>query len=315
MPLQDLQTIKALTFDVFGTVVDWRSTVESALRSALTTKLTASSQLDIALQERIQKLLLTSQDNNHLKNPPQDWAATFAQEWRNAYKSFTHSFRAGLTPWKDIDTHHHDSLVEQLHRWGLDGLFTPSEIKHLSLVWHRLAPWPDSAAGIQRLGNMDLVTATLSNGNRSLLIDLNDGGDDDDEDEDAKQGKRERRRERLGFAQILSAEDFGAYKPDPNVYLGAAAKLGVTPSETAMVAAHLNDLEAARDAGLRTVYVERPGEEDWNPSEERYQRAKEGWVDLWVSLNQENRNQEQDREGGFVKVARLLGGVLGRNHG
>lgn len=290
MPLQDLQNIKALTFDVFGTVVDWRTSVESALRAALADKLatiTSSQQ-----EEQFQKLSVLAA-STHTCPAQDDWAAAFAQEWRNAYKSFTRSFRAGETPWKDIDTHHHDSLVKQLARWGLDGVFTPSEIRDLSLVWHRLAPWPDAAPGLARLNRYDmgLVTSTLSNGNRSLLGDLDHHG-------------------QLRFARILSAEDFGAYKPDPQVYLGAAERLGVAPGETAMVAAHLNDLEAARDVGLRTVYVERKGEEDWDAEDERQQRAK-GWVDLWVGL----QCQDREGEGGFVEVARQLGGVLGRRNG
>lgn len=293
MPPQDLPKIKALTFDVFGTVVDWRSSVEAALRAALAAK-QDSSQLTPHQKDQIQRLTDSDKDKNNDK----DWAATFAQEWRNAYKAFTRSFRAGQTPWKDIDTHHHDSLVEQLGRWALDGLFTPSEIQDLSLVWHRLTPWSDSAQGLAHLADLDLVTATLSNGNRSLLSDLN-AGDPAEE------------RPQLGFARILSAEDFGAYKPDPKVYLGAANKLGVTPAETAMVAAHLNDLDAARDVGLRTVYVERKGEEDWNPSEERYQQAR-GWVDLWIGLDQE---QNQEGGGGFVEVARQLRGMLAKTSG
>lgn len=304
MPPQDLKNIKALTFDVFGTVVDWRSTVESALRSAIDAKLSStSSQLSAGQKEHIRNVL------NSKSSKDNDWAAIFAQEWRNAYKHFTRTFVAGKTPWKDIDTHHHDSLVEQLERWdlqtdnhnsgGSSNIFTSEEIKDLSLVWHRLKPWPDSATGLGKLANeLDLTTATLSNGNKSLLSDLNDGSPSEG-------------REKLGFVQILSAEDFGAYKPAPKVYLGAAEKLGISPSkgEIAMVAAHLNDLEAAKDCGLRTIYVERKGEEDWAPGEERYQRARE-WVDLWIGLD-DGKGEER----GFVEAARQLGNVFLKKSG
>lgn len=65
-----------------------------------------------------------------------------------------------------------------------------------------------------------------------------------------------------------------------------------------MVAAHLNDLKAAKENGLQTIYVERPGEEDWN--EDEVESAKrEGWVDLWVSA--------QDGSNGFVTVAEKFG--------
>lgn len=66
-----------------------------------------------------------------------------------------------------------------------------------------------------------------------------------------------------------------------------------------MVSAHLNDLDAARRLGLRTIYVERDGEEDWDVGGERYEAAK-GLVDLWVGVD----------EGGFIEVARRLRGVL-----
>jgi 2-haloacid dehalogenase len=89
------------------------------------------------------------------------------------------------------------------------------------------------------------------------------------------------------------------------VYLGAAEKLKLPPKECVMVASHLNDLKAAKDNGLQTVYVERAGEEDW--SDEEVEKAKrEGWVDLWVSVE---GNQ------GFITVAEKLGAaVAGPSH-
>lgn len=266
-----LKGVQALTFDVFGTVVNWRTSVEEALLSALATKLASSDfqSLPPGLQQRAAALADTA-----------DWASTFAQQWRDAYSKFTRGFKAGETTWKDIDAHHHDSLIELLDRWELSGLCTPVEIGELSLVWHRLQPWPDSSEGIGALNMLGLVTATLSNGNTSLLTDLNEHGS-------------------LGFKEIISAEDFKAYKPDPKTYLGAAEKIGVRPGEVAMVAAHLGDLDAARGNGLRTIYVEREQEEAWGAEEERYLAAKE-WVDLWVGVD----------EGGFVEVAKRLEGVL-----
>lgn len=266
-----LKGIKALTFDVFGTVVNWRISVEDALSSALATKLASSDfqSLPPGLQQRAQALADTA-----------DWAPDFAQQWRNAYSKFTQGFRAGETTWKDIDAHHHDSLIELLDKWELSGLYTPAEISELSLVWHRLQPWPDSSEGLGALNALGLVTSTLSNGNTSLLTDLNEYGG-------------------LGFQRIISAEDFKAYKPDPKTYLGAAAKIGVQPGEVAMVAAHLGDLEQARKNGLRTIYVEREKEEAWGVEEDRYAAAKE-WVDLWIGVD----------EGGFVEVAKRLADAL-----
>jgi 2-haloacid dehalogenase len=112
------------------------------------------------------------------------------------------------------------------------------EILDLNAAWHRLEPWPDSAAGLARLKRR-FVIGTLSNGNMSLLIDLARGG-------------------RLPWDVILSAELFRHYKPDPEVYLGAAALLGLPPKAVMLVAAHKDDLAAARRCGFQTAYVGRP---------------------------------------------------------
>jgi 2-haloacid dehalogenase len=117
----------------------------------------------------------------------------------------------------------------------------------------------------------------LSNGNLSLLNDLKTHGS-------------------LDFTHVFSAEQFGTYKPSPKVYLGAAERLGLQPSECAMVAAHLSDLQAAKSHGLQTIYVERRMEDDWS-TEEVEEARKEGWVDLWVPINEQ----------GFVTVAEKLG--------
>jgi 2-haloacid dehalogenase len=264
-PKPELKAIKALTFDVFGTVVDWRSSVIAALSSQAARKTKSPGWASIPEEARSQVEMLKEED----------WGI-FAQEWRDMYKVFCHSFVPGVSEWKDIDTHHYDSLFELLKKWDLSGLYSEPEVRELSLVWHRLRPWEDASTGIHELGKR-FTTSTLSNGNQELLRDLNAFGD-------------------LGFRNLISAADFKAYKPSPDVYLGAARELGVQPGEVAMVAAHLGDLRAAKACGMRTVYVERKDEEDWDPGEERYQQAK-GWVDLWVS----------EGEGGFLEIARHLG--------
>lgn len=256
---------KALTFDVFGTVVDWRKTVTSTLIQNAAAKTSSSSRsADLSPEVRDQVAKLTDAD----------WGR-FAQEWRNTYKIFVRGFVPKVSEWRDIDTHHQISLIDLLKAWKLEGLYTDAEVKELSLVWHYLDPWEDSSSGIHKLGSK-FVTSTLSNGNQSLLKDLNEHGN-------------------LGFRKLQSSEDFKAYKPHPSTYLGAAGVLGVEPGEVAMVAAHLNDLKAARSCGFRTIYVERKQEEDWN-SEQEYRDAQT-WVDLWV----------KEDEDGFLEVARRFG--------
>jgi 2-haloacid dehalogenase len=102
----------------------------------------------------------------------------------------------------------------------------------------------------------------------------------------------------IPFTHLFSAELFGTYKPAPRVYLGAAEKLNLPSNECVMVAAHLNDLKAAKQNGLQTIYVERPGEEDWSEAEVEKARM-EGWIDLWIS--------SKDGSKGFVTVAEKLG--------
>ncbi|KAF4511914.1 hypothetical protein G6O67_001113 [Ophiocordyceps sinensis] len=260
-----LAQVKALVFDVFGTVVDWRTSVVDELSLRAHRKLCAPSSLPPDLASRLEA---AAEDNT--------WHR-FAQAWRDSYKVFTASFDPSRDTWKSIDRHHRDSLAALLREWGFDGLYSDAEIDSLSLVWHRLSPWPDSSDGLRALGSGGkLVTATLSNGNLALLRDLDDFGS-------------------LGFHRLLSAETFRAYKPDPATYLGAARELGLEPAHVAMVAAHLGDLKAARACRLRTIYIERPQEEAWDKDGDDYQQARE-WVDLWLP--------EQDN--GLLGLARRL---------
>jgi 2-haloacid dehalogenase len=105
-------------------------------------------------------------------------------------------------------------------------------------VWHRLMPWPDSVRGLQRLKRR-FVIGSLSNGNEALLIDL------------AKFA-------RLPWDCVLSAELFRHYKRDREVYLGAAKLLALPPRDVMLVAAHKDDLAAARRCGFQTAFVTRP---------------------------------------------------------
>jgi 2-haloacid dehalogenase len=165
-----------------------------------------------------------------------DWAA-FADAWRGGYRPAMARVRSGELPWASIDALHLMILEGLLERFGIAGL-SDEELQQLNRAWHRLRPWPDARAGLRRL-KRDHVIATLSNGNVALLTDL------------AKFGA-------LPWDCILSAELFRHYKPDPQVYLGAAALLDVAPQRLMMVAAHKDDLHAARGCGLRTAFVRRP---------------------------------------------------------
>jgi len=197
---------KALVFDVFGTVVDWRGSIVREIR-----RLGRAKGLEI------------------------DWAA-FADAWRRGYAPAMQRVRRGELPWQTIDALHRLILDDLLRDFRLR--LSEREKRELNDAWHRLAPWPDSVRGLTRLKRR-YVIGTLSNGNVALLVDM------------AKHAG-------LPWDCVLSAELFHHYKPDPEVYLGAAALLGLAPREVMMVAAHKGDLAAARACGLGTAYVRRP---------------------------------------------------------
>lgn len=201
--------MKALVFDVFGTVVDWRGSIIREGRALGRKKKLAA-----------------------------DWPA-FADAWRAGYKPAMARVRSGELPWTKIDALHRMILDGLLARFGLQGL-SEEERDDLNRVWHRLEPWPDARAGLARLKRRHVI-ATLSNGNVALLTNM-------------------AKRARLPWDCILSAEVVRHYKPDPETYLGAADLLGVKPQELMMVAAHKDDLHAARACGLKTAFVPRPKE-------------------------------------------------------
>lgn len=199
--------VRALAFDTFGTVVDWRSSV-------------------IAELEAFGRSL----------GVQRDWAA-FADDWRAGYPPAMDRVRRGELPWTKLDGLHRMILVDLLAEAGLEGV-PDAAVDHLNRAWHRLDPWPDAVAGLTRLKARFVIT-TLSNGNVSLLTNM-------------------AKRAALPWDCVISAELFGHYKPDPEVYLGCADLLDVAPDELMLVAAHPSDLRGARRAGLLTAYVDRP---------------------------------------------------------
>lgn len=161
----------------------------------------------------------------------------FARAWRAGYQPAMARVMAGEQGWTLIDDLHRGILEEILPRFGLAHL-SEAERHHLNRVWHRLDAWADSVEGLQRLKTRFTIT-TLSNGNIGLLTNM-------------------AKRAGLPWDCVLSAEVFKAYKPAPATYLGVAKVFDLAPQQVALVAAHHDDLAAARACGLRTVYIERP---------------------------------------------------------
>lgn len=168
---------------------------------------------------------------------PQVDGDAFALAWRAGYQPAMQRVRSGELGWTRIDELHRLILDQLLPDFGLAHL-DEAQRQHLNRVWHRLDPWPDVPAGLTRLKSRYLITP-LSNGNIGLLT-------------------RMAKRAALPWDCILSAEVFRAYKPDPATYLGVAQVFDVAPADVMLCAAHHDDLQAARDCGLRTAYIERP---------------------------------------------------------
>ena len=134
------RTIRALIFDVFGTVVDWRGSIIREGRAL-----------------------------GRAKKISADWDA-FADAWRAGYQPAMARVRSGDLPWMNIDQLHRMILDGLLGKFGLDQL-TEDELDHLNRVWHRLDPWPDARRGLALLKRRHVI-ATLSNGNVSLLVNM-----------------------------------------------------------------------------------------------------------------------------------------------
>ena len=136
----DINQIKALTFDVFGTVADWRSTV---IREVAEMGKNKGFQVD---------------------------EEAFAQAWRARYEPSMHRVRTGELPWKSLDALHlmiAEELVELFNIQGLDDI----DMEYLTQIWHRLDIWPDVKEGLNGL-RQRFTVATLSNGNVALLTNL-----------------------------------------------------------------------------------------------------------------------------------------------
>jgi len=201
--------VKALVFDTFGTVVDWRSSVAREVA---------------ALAKR--------------KNVTLD-AEKFADAWRAGYGPSMNRVRSGELPWTKLDALHRMTLDKILVDFKFAEL-SEEEKDTLNRAWHRLTPWPEAVAGLARLKKKYII-APLSNGNISLMTNL------------AKFAG-------LPWDAILGAELVRHYKPDREVYQSAADIIDLKTGEVMMVAAHLGDLRAAKQVGLRTAFVVRPKE-------------------------------------------------------
>jgi 2-haloacid dehalogenase len=135
-----ISDVRALTFDVFGTVVNWRDSIAREAKAVLAPK-----------------------------GYDKDWH-DFADRWRARYQPAMAKVRSGERPWTRLDDLHRENLVALLPEFGIGGL-DESEIDRLNRAWHRLDGWPDTVEGLTRLKRKYILT-TLSNGNVALMVNM-----------------------------------------------------------------------------------------------------------------------------------------------
>ena len=201
--------VNALLFDVFGTVVDWRSCVAN----------------EIAQLARHHNLDLD--------------ASKLADDWRAQYQPAMEAIRSGQRGFTRLDVLHAENLDHILAANRINA-FTAEQKAHLVRAWHRLQGWPDSSAGLHRL-KQKFIIAPQSNGNIALIVNMAKAAD-------------------LPWDVVLGAEIVQTYKPRPEAYERACEALGLDPQNCMMVAAHNDDLLAARNTGMKTAFVCRPTE-------------------------------------------------------
>ncbi len=202
--------VKAIVFDTFGTITDWRSSI-------------AAEGVRIAAQKGI-----TDFDGD-----------AFARAWRAGYRPGMARVMSGERDWVPVDVIHRERLDEIIPNFGLN-MLNEEERVHLNEAWHRINPWADSIPGLLRLKKAYLI-APLSNGSLVLLSSM-------------------AKRAGIPWDFVFSSDMHKAYKRDPKVYQNAISLLGYQPHDVMMGAAHNEDLEAAREQGMRTAYINRPTE-------------------------------------------------------
>ena len=137
---KSLEGVRALVFDVFGTVVDWRSSVIAELEGL-----------------------------GRKRNLSRNWAE-FADLWRQGYGDGMRRINDGADSWVTVDVIHRRKLDQLLRQFEVPGL-KENEIDHLNRIWHRLSPWPESVEGLARL-KARYIVSTLSNGGVGLLVNM-----------------------------------------------------------------------------------------------------------------------------------------------
>ena len=200
--------VEALLFDTYGTLVDWRSSVRDELTAV-----------------------------GRARGLAHDWDA-FLDAWKACYRPGMDAVNRGEAPWTTIESIYRRRLVELLAARAIT--LSDDDVEHLTHVWWRLRPWPDTVPGLTRLKRRAII-APLSNASFAGMVHL-------------------ARFAGLPWDCVITAENARRYKPHPDVYRTALTLLGLAADRVMMVAAHNYDLAAARAEGMRTAFLPRPTE-------------------------------------------------------
>ena len=138
--MKNLDQLKAVTFDVFGTVVDWRNSIAREMNLI-------GDKKELSID-----------------------GAEFASAWRSLYQPSMSKVRSGEMPFERLDVLHRRNLDTVLEQYDIDQLSELEKV-HLNQAWHRLEPWPDVVEGLVRLKERYII-GTLSNGNVSLIVNM-----------------------------------------------------------------------------------------------------------------------------------------------
>ncbi|KEP53195.1 haloacid dehalogenase [Rhizoctonia solani 123E] len=216
--------------------------------------------------------LLSALKTAHPEISEDEWS-TFAFAWRTAFlvQTTTEGRKNTFRPAKELYSDGLDDVLKGAGKAGeVASKWTDKERASVSAVWSQMIPFEDTVAGVDLL-RQKLAVVGLSNGSAPALIPMCKSAG-------------------LSFDLLLTSDLIGTYKPSPRMYAAAIAALGLKPEEVAMVAAHEWDLAAAREGGLRTIYVER-----WTEDRGVDRDALRGKFDLYIN------------EGGIVELARRFG--------
>ncbi|BCF92745.1 haloacid dehalogenase type II [Paraburkholderia sp. PGU16] len=201
--------IKALTFDMQGTVFDFYDPVV----------------------QRAQAI-------GRKYGLADDWAATLPGDWSGGAHDIIVDISAGRRPWISNTEVYREALLPLLVKRGVGDRLSDTDRDQLLGEWGKMAPWPDSVAGLTQL-RRKYTLSTLTNASMAQMTAL------------VKDSK-------LPFDEVLTGELSHAFKPDPRVYQSAVDYTGFRPDQLLMVSAHKWDLHASKQAGFHTAYVPRP---------------------------------------------------------